>query len=157
MKHGKSAVKRVAAGKALRSAVVVLIGGSMMTAAGLAVGGKPVPGGATAVGACSVFEGGSLFFDACIANVAVAKQLGTTEGYIGSCEGGGACADSVYNKLISAASKFAVPKISDGCANLATIQSDLLAWHTSTKPKINGSGNTVMTSAIHAIQVGNCP
>lgn len=147
-----------------KGAAAALIGSAMLLGAGVASAGKPVPGGATAYGACSVFDGGTLFMDACVANVAVATGSVSTEGfkdaaYTGSCEGGGACADSVYNKLISALSKFQVPKVADACQKLAEIQADLTTWNTgSAKPKINNSGYMVMTSAVRAIQQdGGCP
>ena len=162
MKRAEKEGNGRATGKALRAAVMALVGSSMLAMAGGAVGGRPVQGSATAEGACSIFDAGSLFVDACLANVAVAKQMVTIPGYTdaaytGSCDGGGACADSVYNKLVSAASKFAVPKISDGCSALAAIQSDLTAWNTAGKPKINNSGYNVMAGAIQTIQTGNCP
>lgn len=145
------------------SVAAALVGSAMLASAGVAVAGKPVPGGATAPGACSVFEGGTLFMDACVANVAVATATVSTEGfkdaaYTGSCDGGGACADSVYNNLISALSKFEVPKVADACQKLASIQADLTTWNTAAKPKINNSGFMVMTTAIRAIQQdGGCP
>lgn len=148
---------------AWKGAAVAFVGGAMLVSAGLASAAKPVPGGATAYGACGAFEGGTLLMDACMANVAVATGNVSTQGltdaaYTGSCEGGGACADSVYNKLISALSKFEVPKVADACQKLADIQLDLTAWNTAAKPKINNAGFMVMTSAVRAIQQdGGCP
>lgn len=155
--------KKVSTRSLWKGAAAALVGSAMLASAGLASAGKPVPGGATAPGACSVFDAGSLFMDACVANVAVATGNVSTEGfkdaaYTGSCEGGGACADSVYNKLISALSKFEVPKVSDACQKLADVQADLTTWNTAAKPKINNSGFMVMTTAIRAIQQdGGCP
>lgn len=155
--------KATAVQAAWKGAAVAVVCSAMLATAGMASAGKPVPGGGTEPGACSVFEGGSLFLDACDANAAVASGTVSTEGfkdaaYTGSCEGGGRCADSVYNKLVSALSKFEVPKVTDACQKLADIQSDLSTWNTADKPKINNSGFMVMTSAIRAIQQdGGCP
>lgn len=139
-----------------------LLGGSMLIAAGVAGAAKAVPGSATVSGACDSFAAGSAFQDACMKNQQVADgsftdaALTPLGAYVGSCAGGGACADSVYNKLASAAAKFAVPKVADGCANLASIQSDLLTWNTAAKQKIDNAGYATMSAAITAIQTGNC-
>jgi hypothetical protein len=133
-----------------------LAAASLMLAAGVASAAKPIAGSGVAEGACGVFADGSLFQAACTVNQAVANGDMGQGAYTGSCTGGAACADSVFNKLKSAASKFAEPKIADGCANLASIQSDLTTWNTAAKPKIDNTGYANMSAAITAIQAGNC-
>lgn len=140
----------------MKAMVAALIGGSMVMAAGVAGAARPVSGTGVAAGACDVFGAGSLFQAACTLNQAVANGDMGYGAYTGSCAGGVACADSVYNKLTSAASKFAIPKVADGCANLASIQSDLTTWNTAAKPKIDNTGYANMSAAIKAIQDGNC-
>ena len=157
MKRAEKATKGRASGKVLRGAVMALIGSSMLAAAGVAVAAKPVKGSATAPNACEAFDPATqeLIQKACDENVRVAQQMvpESDAAYIGSCEGGGACADSVYNKLLSAASKFSAGKITDGCANLAAIQADLAWWNRgASKPKINDAGYKVISAAIQAIQ-----
>lgn len=140
----------------MKAAVAALFGASMVMAAGVAGAAKPVSGSGVTAGACDAFEAGSLFRAACSVNQSVAHGDMGYGAYTGSCTGGAACADSVYNKLTSAASKFAIPKVADGCANLASIQSDLTTWNTAAKPKIDNTGYANLSAAIKAIQDGNC-
>lgn len=141
-----------------KTAIAVLIGSSMLSTAAVAAGGKPVQGSTTEGNPCGVFAEQEYFYNACEMNVKVAlRMLSTDAAYTGSCEGGGACADSVYNKLQAAASKFAAPKVADGCAKLADIQTDLTTWNTADKQKINNNGYTEMSKIIRDIQTYNCP
>jgi len=145
-------------------AAVALVGSAMLASAGVVLAGKPAAGGALKPEACSLFDAASLFHYACVGNQEVANVMlnkaGLTDAaYIGSCEGGGACAESVYNKLVSASSKYEIPKLADACQKLADIQEDLRVWNTgSAKPKINDSGYVEMSSRIRMIQQeGGCP
>ena len=97
------------------------------------------------------------FQDACNLNDDLASGTGTGA-YIGSCAmDGGKCDDSVYNKLFSASSKVGALKIADACANLASIQRDLLTWSTAAKPKIDQTGYNSLSADIAAIQTKlNC-
>lgn len=148
--------------KTMKFALALVASGSMLVASGLAFSAKPgsTTGGATATGACEKFSG--LFNEACDANVKLAMPLEIAgypdAAYVGSCSPlGGACADSVYNRLGTASDKFTGGKAIDGCKSLVAIQTDLTTWNTASKQKINNPGYTVMSAAVGEIQKeSNC-
>ncbi|MGR9036287.1 MAG: hypothetical protein ACU83O_06820, partial [Gammaproteobacteria bacterium] len=75
-----------------------------------------------------------------------------------SCDDGGNCDDSVYNKLLSANNKVDAEKILGACENLASIQNNLNNWLNATKPKIDQDGFDSLSAAVTALQdFYSCP
>jgi len=125
-----------------------VLGSVLLTMASVTYAGAPTPGTNFD---CTVLA--SAFQNACNLNNDLADAITTATGsYTGSCAGGGRCDDSVYNKLVSASNKVGAGKLADACANLASIQSDLLAWRTADKPKIDQLGYTNLSAEISLLQ-----
>ncbi|MGJ0483555.1 MAG: hypothetical protein ACR65R_03345 [Methylomicrobium sp.] len=127
----------------MNSAFGVVLGGSLLVATEVA----------------NAFECGAIldaFQPACSINNDLA--LGSEEGnYIGSCNGGGKCDDSVNNKLTSASNKVSAGKLRDACSNLQSIQTSLDQWLTN-KPKIDSSGYLSLKTAIATLKESyECP
>ncbi|MGR8981129.1 MAG: hypothetical protein ACU84H_13690 [Gammaproteobacteria bacterium] len=94
--------------------------------------------------------------DACDINNDLA--LGEGGSYIGSCDDGGNCDDSVYNKLLSANNKVDAEKILGACENLASIQDNLNNWLNASKPKIDQDGFDSLSAAVTALKdFYSCP
>ena len=131
--------------------------GLMLVAAGAASAGNPNGGGKPVEPGYAMFDCTVLLESlqtACNINNDLADaETNTVEGaYTGSCDGGGRCDDSVYNKLTSASNKIGSGKLADACANFKSIQDDLLVWMTVDKPKVDQQGYNALSSEISIVE-----
>jgi len=136
----------------VKTAAARILAGSLALFTGVSGAAAPAPGGD--------FDCTQLLpslQQACIVNNDLADK-GSYGSYTNSCDGGGRCDDSVYNKLVSAGNKIGAGKLADACANLASIQQDLLTWSTASKPKVDQAGYNSLTGELTTVQAGYlCP
>lgn len=128
----------------MKSALGVVLSGSLLVATEVA----------NAFGCGGLLEA---FQSACDINNDLALGAGVEGSYVGSCDGGGKCDDSVNNKLTSASNKVKVCKLRDACSNLQSVQTSLDQWLTN-KPKIDSAGYQSLKTEIDALKVSyECP
>ena len=137
--------------KAVFFGTAVLIVSAMMTVSAQAGG----PGEWD--GSCEGYGTENPFRNVCEANATLANA-DEDLGYIGSCEGGGRCDDSVENKLSSAQAKVMAGKYVDAVENVCTIISDANTWaDTSKKKKLTQEGRDALVGAAATLAASIIP
>ena len=127
--------------KSIVFGTAVLLVSAMMTVSAQAV----APGEWD--GSCGGYGTDNPYFDLCDVNADLANA-DEGSGYIGSCEGGGRCDDSIENKLSSAQAKVMAGKYVDAVENVCTIISDANTWaDTSKKKKLTSEGREALVDA----------
>ena len=99
-------------------------------------------------GNCIGYGSANPFRDLCETNV----ELGF-EGYIGSCDGGGRCDDSVDNKLNSPLDKHMKGKVDDAMASVCSIGDNAITWAGARKAKLTEDGLTDLLADVESLAV----
>ena len=98
-------------------------------------------------GSCGGYGTENPFRDVCDVNADLANA-DEGSGYIGSCEDGGRCDDSVENKLSTAQAKVMAGKYVDAVEKICTIISDANMWaDTGKKKKLTDEGRDELVGA----------